>query len=73
MGALSALRSSWRLTMHYRLLIEQGSMGVVLTRLRNLVAGTLHPETEDILDNLEAINQSTADTKEAKARYSETI
>jgi hypothetical protein len=72
-GALSALRGSWCLTMHYRPLIEQGSLGVLLTRPRNLVIGTLDPETADVLDNLEAINQSTTDTKEAKATYSEVI
>jgi hypothetical protein len=73
LDALSALRGSWYLIMQYRPLMEQGSLGVLITRPRNLVKGILDPETSNVLHHLESINQSTTDTEAAKATYSEAI
>ena len=73
LDALAALRGAWYLAMHYRPLIEQGPLGILLTHPRNLVKGVLDPETSRVLDNLEWTNQRTTDTKETKAIYSEAI
>jgi hypothetical protein len=73
LDALSALRGAWYLVMHYRPLMEQGPLGILLTRPRNLVKGVIDPETSNVLGSLESINQSTADTEETKAIYSDVI
>lgn len=73
LNALIALRGAWHLTMQYRSLVEQGPLGILLTHPRNLVKSVLDPATSRALENLESINQSTTDTKHAKAICSEAI
>ena len=73
LNALMALRGAFHLTMQNRSLVEQGPLGILLTHPRNLVESVLDPETSRVLENLESINQSTTDTKEAKGICSEAI
>ena len=66
LGALRALRGSFILTTQYWTLIEQGPLYGLLSRPRASTARILNPETADVLDNLDILNQSISDTEEVR-------
>ena len=73
LSALVALRGSWYLLMHFRSLIKQGPFGTLLQRPRGFVQNILDPETSEVLQGLEVLNQSDVYTMKEKDICSEVI